>query len=110
MPIGADLKLAGNENVQWNVGASIQPTFVIGGKNYLISSDKRNFVKEPSLLNRWNINAGFETFITFKSNGLTWQIGPQFRTQLFSTNSKKYVIEERLLNYGFKVGVSKLIK
>ncbi len=110
LPIGADLKLAGNENVQWNVGASIQPTFVIGGKNYLISSDKRNFVKEPSLLNRWNINAGFETFITFKSNGLTWQIGPQFRTQLFSTNSKKYVIEERLLNYGFKVGVSKLIK
>jgi len=110
MPIGADLKLAGNENIQWNVGATIQPTFVIGGKNYLISSDKRNFVNEPSLLSRWNLNAGFETFITFKSNGLTWQIGPQFRTQLFSTNSKQYVIEERLLNYGFKVGVSKLIK
>jgi hypothetical protein len=110
LPIGADLKLAGNENVQWNVGSTIQPTFVIGGKNYLISSDKRNFVKEPSLLRRWNLNAGFETFITFKSNGLTWQIGPQFRTQLFSTNSKKYVIEERLLNYGFKVGISKLIK
>ncbi len=110
LPIGADLKLAGNEKIQWNIGATIQPTFVIGGKNYLISSDYRNFVKEPSLLSRWNLNAGFETFITFKSNGLTWQIGPQFRRQLFSTNSKQYVMEEKLLNYGFKVGVSKLIK
>ena len=110
LPIGADLKLAGNEKIQWNVGATIQPTFVMGGKNYLISSDKRNYVKESSLLSKWNLNAGFETFITFKSNELTWQIGPQFRTQLFSTNSKQYVVEERLFNYGIKLGVSKNIR
>ena len=104
------MKLAGNEKLQWNVGATIQPTFVVGGKNYLISSDYRNFVNEPSLFRRWNLNAGFETFITFKSKGLSWQIGPQFRTQLLSTNSKQYVIEEKLLNYGLKVGVSKIIR
>ena len=110
LPVGANLKLAGNEKLQWNVGATIQPTFVVGGKNYLISSDYRNFVNEPSLFRRWNLNAGFETFITFKSKGLSWQIGPQFRTQLLSTNSKQYVIEEKLLNYGLKVGVSKIIR
>ena len=46
------------------------------------------------MLNRWNLNAGVETFITYKYNGFTWQIGPQFRSQLFTTNNKKFVIEE----------------
>jgi len=110
IPIGADLKLMGNEKLQWNIGATIQPTFIAGGKNYLISSDKRNFVSDPSLLNKWNLNAGLETFISYKSNGLTWQVGPQFRTQLYSTNSKQYIVEERLLNYGIKFGVSKIIQ
>ncbi len=110
IPIGADLKLMGNEKIQWNIGATIQPTFIAGGKDYLISSDKRNYVKEPSLLNKWNLNAGLETFITFKFNGLNWQVGPQFRTQLYSTNSKQYIVEERLLNYGIKFGVSKIIQ
>ena len=110
IPMGADLKLIGNENLQWNFGVTIQPTYIAAGKSYLISSDRRNYVKETSMLNKWNLNAGFETFISFKANGLTWQIGPQFRTQLFSTNSKKFAVEERLINYGLKFGVSKTIK
>lgn len=110
LPVGVDLKLIGNERLQWNVGASIQPTFVAGGKSYLISSDRHNYVKEASMLSRWNLNAGFETFISFKSNGLTWQVGPQFRKQLFSTNSKTFAVEEKLVNYGIKFGVSKTLK
>ena len=110
LPMGLDIKLLGNEHLEWNVGATIQPTFVAGAKSYLISSDRHNYVKETSMLNRWNLNAGFETFIAYKVNGLTWQIGPQFRKQLFSTNSKTYAVEERLVNYGLKIGVTKTIK
>ena len=110
IPVGIDMKLIGNENLQWNVGVTMQPTFVIGGKSYLLSSDRRNYVQESSMLNRWNLNAGFETFVSFKSNGLTWQIGPQLRSQLFSTNTKNFAIEERLVNYGIKFGISKTIK
>ena len=110
LPIGADFRLLGNENLQWNFGVTIQPTYVIGGKSYLISSDRRNYVKESSMLNRWNMNAGFETFITYQLNGLTWQVGPQFRSQLFSTNSRKYAVEEKLLNFGLKFGVTKTLK
>lgn len=110
LPVGIDLKLIGNERLQWNVGATIQPTFVAGGKSFLISSDRHNYVKETSMLNRWNLNAGFETFVSFRSNGLTWQIGPQFRKQLFSTNSKTFAVEEKLVNYGVKFGVSKTLK
>ncbi|MEO6356221.1 MAG: hypothetical protein ABIU77_20525 [Ferruginibacter sp.] len=111
LPVGIDLKIAGNENLQWNIGATIQPTYVMGGKSYLLSSDKRNFIKETSLLNRWNVNAGFETFVSYKTDkGITFQFGPQFRKQLFTTNSKQYIIQERLNNYGFKFGITKLLK
>jgi hypothetical protein len=111
LPMGADVKIAGNDNLQWNIGATLQPTYVIGGKSYLLSSDKRNYIKETSLLNRWNLNAGFETFLSYKTdNGFIVQFGPQFRTQLFTTNTKQYIIQEKLNNYGFKFGITKLIK
>ena len=110
IPIGVDLKLMGNESLAWNIGATIQPTYVPVGKSYLISSDRYNYVKETSMINRWNVNAGFETFISYKVNGLTWQLGPQFRTQLISTNSKNFAVKEKLVNYGLKVGVTKTIK
>jgi hypothetical protein len=111
LPVGMELKIAGSDNLQWNIGATIQPTYVMGGKSYLLSSDKRNYVKETSLLNRWNMNAGFETFVSYKTDkGITFQFGPQFRKQLFTTNSKQYIIQEKLNNYGFKFGITKLLK
>ena len=111
IPMGLDVKLAGSENLQWYVGATIQPTYVIGGQSFLISSDKRNYVKESSMLNRWNLNAGFETYISYKTNkGYSLQFGPQYRMQLFTTNSTQYSIQEKLTNYGIKFGITKLIK
>lgn len=110
LPLGADLKVLGSGNMQWNIGFSIQPTYVAGGKSYLISSDRHNYVQETSMLRHWNLNAGFETFVSYKVNGLTWQIGPQFRTQLFTTNTKRFAVEEKLQTYGLKIGVSKTLK
>ena len=108
IPFGADYKIAAVDNLEWYAGATIQPTFVLGGRSYLISTDRRNYVKESDMLNHFNLNAGFETYISIKTKGgVTWQIGPQFRRQIFSTNSKTYSIEERLLNYGLKIGISK---
>jgi hypothetical protein len=111
LPVGMDIKLVGAEKLQWNIGATIQPTYVFAGKSYLISSDKKNYVKETGMLNRWNVNAGFETYISYKTNnGVTLQFGPQFRMQLYTTNKIEYSIQEKLTNYGFKFGISKLIK
>lgn len=110
IPLGLELKLAGKEKLQWGVGATIQPTFIFAGRNFLISSDRGSYVKDNSLLNRWNLNAGLETFISYKKGDYTWQVGPQIRRQLFTTNSLSYSVEERLYNYGIKLGVSKLLK
>ena len=107
IPMGAELIIAGKEQFQWSVAANIQPTVVLASKSYLLSSDASAYIKENSFLNRFNMNAGIGTFISYVKNGYTWQMGPTFRKQLFSTNSRTYTVEERLNNYGFMIGMSK---
>jgi hypothetical protein len=107
LPLGADFRLASLENIEWYVGASVQPTFVVYANSFLISSDRRNYVKDRSMLHRFNLNTGLETYLSIKRGNYNLQVGPEFRSQIFSTNSKLYSIEERLLSYGFKIGVSK---
>ncbi len=107
LPVGIALKLAGNDNMGWYVGASLQPTFVMGGTVNLISSDYKNYISDPSLLRRWNMNTGVETYVNYKLGGYTLQMGPQFRYQLLSTYNKKYTFNENLYNVGLKVGLVK---
>jgi hypothetical protein len=107
LPIGFALKLAGNNNLEWYTGATIQPTLVFGGSANLLSFDRKSYVKDPSLIRQWNVNAGIETYIHYKFAGSTLQVGPQFRYQLGSTYSKKYSLNENLYNVGIKVGLLK---
>jgi hypothetical protein len=107
IPLGFALKLSGDNKLEWYAGATIQPTFVLGGKAYLISADRRNYVADPSLIRKWNLNAGFETYINYKFDGFTLQAGPQFRYQLLSTYYKRYTVNENLSNIGIKLGVIK---
>lgn len=107
LPIGLALKLADNNKLEWYAGAAIQPTFVFAGKANLISFDRKNYVKDPSLIRQWNLNSAFETYIHYKFAGYTLQVGPQFRYQIGSTYSKKYSLNENLYNVGIKVGLIK---
>jgi hypothetical protein len=107
VPIGFALKLAGDNKLEWYAGASIQPTFVFAGKANVISFDRKNYVKDASLIRQWNLNTGIETYIHYKFAGTTLQVGPQFRYQLGSTYSKKYTLNENLYNVGIKVGLLK---
>jgi len=107
LPIGAALKLSGNNKLEWYAGATIQPTFVIGGKAYLLSSDRKNYVADASLIRKWNVNSGIETYISYKFDNFTLQAGPQVRYQLFSTYSTNYTVTEKLYNVGVKIGILK---
>lgn len=107
IPLGFSLKLSGNNKLEWYAGATIQPTFVFGGKAYLISADRKNYVSAPDLIRKWNINTGIESYINYKLNGVTLQVGPQLRYQLLSTYDKKYTVNENLYNVGLKLGILK---
>jgi len=108
LPLGADYQIAGNEKIKWYMGATIQPTYILSGNAYLISTDYKNFVDEASLLRNWNINTSIETFATINTGaGFNVNLGPQLRYQLLSTYSKAYTYTEKLYNIGFKLGITK---
>ena len=108
LPIGADFKIAGSEKFQWYAGATIQPTFVVGGNPYLLSADSKNYIYDVSLMRRWNLNTSVETFISYQlGNGAVLNAGPQFRYQLLSTYDKRYTYDEKLYNIGLKLGITR---
>jgi hypothetical protein len=107
VPVGIAHTILGNENIKWNVAATIQPALVIAGSGYVLSADKKYYVAEKDLLNRFNVSAAVETFLSIKTaKGIQLNVGPQFRYQLTSTYKKNYNFSENLYNIGLKIGVT----
>lgn len=109
-PIGLEWRILGDGRLQWSVAATIQPTYLLNRNAYLLTTDYTNYTKEPSLFRKWNVNGGLETFLSYKIGSIRWQIGPEFRYQLFSTYSSRYPISENLKGYGLKIGITKTIR
>lgn len=108
VPLGADLKVAGTERLKLYLGATLQPTYILGSQSYLISADMKNYVAEESFVRQYNLNGAVEAFVTYKTqSGVTINLGPQIRNQFFSTYEKKYNYDEKLYNIGVKIGMTK---
>ena len=105
-PVGVEFRISGDEKLQFGVATTIQPTYVLGDRAYLISTDYKNYVEVPQLIRRWNVNTAFETFVGYSTGRLNWQVGPQVRYQLLSSFIDKYPVKENLFDFGLKVGVS----
>ena len=110
IPLGGELKLLGSKRLQLSIAGSIQPTYLISSSSYLISTDFKNYVQNSDLARRFNVHTNFEAFISYKTDNLKWQLGPQFRYQLLSSYSNKYPVREYLMEYGIKLGISKTIR
>lgn len=109
VPIGLDYRVAGNKAFNFSVASTVQPTYVFANYSYLISTNLRNYAKEPSLNRRFNINTAVEANINFTKGSNTWSIGPQFRYQLLSSFKDKYPIKENLMDMGIRVGLIRTI-
>jgi hypothetical protein len=105
-PIGLEWKATGNKKkTYFGIASTIQPTYVIKDRAFLLSTDYKNYAEVPWLIRRWNMNTSFETFVSY-SNGVTrWQIGPQVRYQIRSSFHNEYPVKENLFDFGLKVGV-----
>ncbi len=109
-PIGLEMRVIGNGRLQFHVAGTIQPTYLLNRNSYLLTNDYMNYTKEPSLFRKWNVNGGVEAFVSYDLGGLRWQIGPQFRYQFLSTYTDKYPFKENLMEYGIRIGISKIIR
>jgi len=106
MPVGAEVNIVGDDKVQFGVGGTIQPTYVLGDRAYLLSTDYKNYAEVPWLIRHWNMSAGLETFVSYSTGRMKWQVGPQVRYQLLSSFVSKYPVKENLFDFGLKVGIS----
>ena len=106
MPVGVEVNIAGDDRVKFGVGGTIQPTYVLGDRAYLLSTDYKNYAEVPWLIRRWNVSAGLETFVSYSTGKMKWQVGPQVRYQLLSSFVAQYPVKENLFDFGLKVGVS----
>jgi len=105
-PVGVEYIISQNDKVQFGMATTIQPTYVLNDRSYLITSDYKNYTQVPWLIRRWNVNTAFETFVTYNSGKTKWQIGPQVRYQLLSSFISEYPVKENLFDFGLKVGIS----
>jgi hypothetical protein len=106
LPIGAEITLAARKNFSWGISGTIQPTYVIGDRAYLISSDYKNYAKFPDLMRRWNLSTGLETFVSYSTGKINWQAGPHVRYQHLSSFVSGYPVKENLFAIGLKVGAT----
>jgi hypothetical protein len=110
VPIGAEMVVLGKKRLQLNVAASVQPSYLLGSTSYLITPDYKNYIQKPDLTRKWNLHTNLEAFVSYKVNGVRWQFGPQFRYQTLSSYADEYPIREYITEYGFKLGISKLLQ
>jgi len=110
VPLGVELTVIGNKRVAFNIASTIQPTYVINNDAYLVSTNLKNYAQEPSLYRKWNIHAGGEAFMSINTGTVNWVVGPQVRYQILSSYKEKYPIKEHLIDFGFKIGVTKTLK
>lgn len=108
LPVGTEFKLAGNDQLQWYAGATVQPSFIISDDANIASSNMKSLVQDYAVLRKWNVNTSVETFLSYKlKNGAVLNAGPQLRYQLMSSYDSKYYLNEKLYNIGIKLGVTR---
>ena len=107
VPVGAELKLFGNNKTSVGIASTLQPTYMLSDEAYLISTDYKHYAEVPRLIRHVNLNTSFEAFVNYTNRGNTrWQIGPQVRYQLLSSFQNQYPVKENLFDFGVKMGVT----
>ena len=105
-PIGLEMKLLGNKKTYLGIAGTLQPTYVLNDRAYLISTDYKNYAEVPRLIRHVNLNTSFETFVNYTNGKTNWQVGPQVRYQILSSFHNTYPVKENLFDFGIIVGVT----
>jgi hypothetical protein len=108
-PIGFELRVLGNERLQFNLGATVQPSYLLGTTSYTLTQDMMQYSKQPNEYRKWNVSGGIEAFLSYRMGNIRWQIGPEFRYQFLSTYGPNYPCTENLKTYGIKIGITKML-
>ena len=107
MPVGVSHSVWKNNNVEISISATIEPLMVLHSNAYMLSADGKNYVNDPELMRQTNVNGQLGASISFSGEKVKWHIGPVIRYQALSTFKNIYPINEHLIDYGIRIGISK---
>jgi hypothetical protein len=107
VPVGLQYHIWQDENVQVNLLSTIDVSAVLKSNAYIISSDGRYYVKDPSLSRPVNMGFNFNPNLVFSGKKVKWYLGPNIRYQLLSRYKSNYMTKEHLIDYGIRIGISK---
>jgi len=110
LPVGVDMRVAGSGNLQLHLGATLQPSYLLNTDAYVLSEDYNSYTKDAQAFRRWNLIAGAEAYLSYRVGKIRWELGPQLRYQIFSAYKNSYPLQENMLNYGIRIGISKSIR
>jgi hypothetical protein len=104
VPVGIEYVIAKGKRSYFGISGTVQPTYVLDNKSYLVSTDYKNYVQAPSLTRQWNVNTGAEIFAGIINKRAEWRISPQVRYQTLSSYKNTYPVKEKLFDFGLKMG------
>ena len=107
VPVGIKHSVWKNNNLEIKIGTSVQPSLLLNGRAYILSTDGRNYVTDDQLMRTVNVIGEFNSSISFQGDKVKWHVGPVVRYQALSTYKKNYPVNEHLIDYGIRIGISK---
>ena len=110
IPVGIEWKVAGQGRLEFHLGATLEPSYLLSNDAYVLSSDYSTYSKQPDVFRKWNVQAGADAFISYRIGKVRWELGPMVRYQLLSTYKDSYPLRENLMNYCIRLGFSKTIR
>ncbi len=108
VPVGFEYTIWGNKKVAIDVQSVIEPSVVLKSNAYLLSSDGRYYVNDPSMIRKINLEGNFGTFVSFSSSKIRWHVGPDIRYQFLSSYKNNYSTKEHFIDYGIRIGLSRV--
>ncbi|MCX6293815.1 MAG: hypothetical protein NT127_05925, partial [Sphingobacteriales bacterium] len=108
IPIGTEFEIMSHNKLKWYAGATIQPSYLFVNNDQSVFTELNNQVYQQSMMREWNVNSSIETFINYDlKNNIELNVGPQIRYQFLSTYKNAFQQNERLYQFGLKIGICK---
>ena len=106
LPLGSEFKLAGDEQLEWYAGATLQPTMLLSDRFLQLQSTDSKEVYTAEM-RKWNLNSTIETYLNYNLNKKTHlRFGPQIRYQMLPSIYSNAPNAERLYYVGLKFGIA----
>lgn len=114
IPVGIQVLAISGSKWALSAGASLQPTYTMGGGDADVQEAPSATILKPignngaSVFKKWNINTSFDARFSYRLRNIQLYVGPQVRYQHFNNVNNMpnaYLPREMKVDYGCRIGI-----